>query len=83
MVNSITGGLKMTSEEGIYKHGAGDISVPRPDILGIVFRCYERHASVEETLNELRRAGANDANAQMVERYFRELHAILKIYPKV
>jgi hypothetical protein len=62
--------------------GAGDVPGVRPDILGILFRCYQRHASVKETLDELRRAGAKDANAQMVERYFRELHKIWKINPK-
>lgn len=66
----------MTSEEGIYRSGGGDVPLAKPDIEGILFRCYERQASVEETLDELRGAGAKDVDAPAVEGYFRELREI-------
>jgi hypothetical protein len=75
---SITGGLKMSSEEGIHRPGGGDVPLAKPDVEGILFRCYERHASVEETLEELQGAGARDVDAQMVEGYFRELSCLLE-----
>jgi hypothetical protein len=68
----------MSSEEVVFRPGSGDVPLAKPDVEGILFRCYARQSSAEETLEELRGAGAKDVDAHMVKGCFLELDGLLK-----
>jgi hypothetical protein len=72
-MNSISGGLKMSGEEGIYRPGGGDVPLAKPDASQILFHCYEQNMSEGETLEELRRLGAKDVDAKMVAAAYKEM----------